>query len=262
MKQMGRLINNWNQLLAFSPVYAASYPAESVFWPGCSAMKLEPALLELTYGALREEIPGLGFSSWCCGKPTLALGSAEQKQRRSAQLGDYFRAGGIRRVYTLCPNCRRTLGKRDDIEVVSAWPMLARYVERHPLQADAFRERFILHDPCASRDDDAAQRAAREILTRRGVDFVEFEHHGAGTRCCGRINMLFLTDPPAAERMLTDRLGESGGLPIVTYCESCTETFRAQSHPATHLLEVLFNRPASRSILNRLNNAHRRIRHD
>lgn len=65
-------------------------------------MKLEPALLELTYKLpCVKRSPVWGFSSWCCGKPTLAIGSAEQKQRRSAQLGDYFRTGGIRRVYPL-----------------------------------------------------------------------------------------------------------------------------------------------------------------
>ena len=252
---------SWNQFLAFSPLYAASHPAENIFWPGCAAMKLAPELLLQTFRALGEEIPPLGFSSWCCGSPTNALGSAAQREKLQNRLTAHFENLGVLRLYTLCPNCLHTLGKRTDIEVFSAWPVLARYAKRHLLKTGVFNERYILHDPCAARADTASHQAAREILAARGTDYIEFVHNGPDARCCGRKNMLFLTDPPAAQKLLGTRLDESGGLPVVTYCESCVEAFRAGGHRAIHLLEILFDKPAHRSIFNRIKSAHRKDFH-
>ena len=254
----GKLLNSWNQFLAFSPLYAATRPAENVFWPGCSAMKLAPEVLLKTYQALKEEIPELGFSSWCCGKPTNALGSTEQWEKRQTELTAYFDDFGILRLYTLCPNCLLTLSKRTDVEVISAWPLLASYAKKHLLGTESCKEKYILHDPCAANADAASQRAVREILLACGIDYIEFAHNGPNTRCCGRKNMLFLTNPPAAKKLLDARLKEADGLPVVTYCESCVEAFCAGEHSAVHLLEVLFNIPAKQSALNRIKNAHRK----
>jgi hypothetical protein len=73
--------------------------------------------------------------------------------------------------------------------------------------------------------------------------------------------MIFLTNPAASKKMLDARLVETNGLPIVTYCESCVESFRAAGHEAVHLLEVLFDAPAQRGVLNRNKNAHRKDFH-
>lgn len=252
---------SWNQFLAFSPLFAATKKAESVFWPGCAAMKLAPEVMLKTYQALQEEVPGLGFSSWCCGKPTFAAGSEGQKKKRQAQLAAYFAQTGIQRVYTLCPNCQLTLNKHTGVQVVPAWALLARYAQRHAVCAQGFAPRYILHDPCAARQDAASQQAARAILAARGVPFDEFAHCGAQALCCGRKNMLFLTNPKASQKMLQARLAEANGLPIVTYCESCVEAFTAAGHPAVHLLEVLFGAQARRGVLNRIKTAHRKDIH-
>ena len=258
----GLWINTLNQSLAFSPVYAASTLTESVFWPGCSALKLEPELIHRTLESMKEEIPEIGFSSWCCGKPTLAVGTEKQKSTVNRQLTDYFANSGIRHVYSLCPNCIKTLGNRSDVTVHSAWPILARYTARHPGSSSAFPDQVILHDPCASRRDVLSQQAAREILTLRGIEPVEFSDNRQQTRCCGRLNMIFLTAPEISKKMLDERLAAAHDLPIATYCESCVESFRKAGRQSIHLLEVIFDQKADRGILNRLRNAHRRLNYD
>lgn len=257
----GNSMNTWNQFLAFSPLYAATNAAESVFWPGCAAMKLPPELLVKTWRALKEEVPGLGFSSWCCAKPTNAVGTHAQKQKRQGQLTAYFAKTGIRRVYTLCPNCLLALAKRTDVEVLPAWPLLAQYAQRTPMEATRFARQYILHDPCAAREDAASHDAARRILAARLVPHAEFAHCRAQARCCGRRDMIFLTNPAAGQKMLDARLAEANGLPVVTYCESCVEAFRAAGHEAVHLLEVMFDTPARRGVMNRIKNAHRKDFH-
>jgi len=254
----GILLNSWNQFLAFSPLYAASSPAESVFWPGCAAMKLDSEILAQSYRALRQAVPGLGFSSWCCAKPTLAVGSQEQRQKREAELSAYFAANGIRRLYTLCPNCQATLTKRGDVTALTAWPLLAEYTQQHAIPTENFAAQYILHDPCATRTDNASQEAARAILSARGVAYAEFEHCGSSTRCCGRRDMLFLSDPKESQKLLRARLDGARGLPIVSYCESCVGAFRGEGHQSVHLLEILFGKPSRRSVMNRVSNARRK----
>lgn len=247
---------SWNQFLAFSPLYAKTSRAENVFWPGCAAMKLPKKLLLQTYAALNQAVPGLGFSSWCCAKPTFAIGSSKQKQHRAAQLKHYFAKNNIKNVYVLCPNCKLSLSLNSDINVYSAWPLLAEYAKTCPGKTQALFGTCLLHDPCAAKNDAASQNAAREILNATGQPFKEFEHCKQKTRCCGRKDMLFLTDAKAANKMLQARLAQAKQVPIVSYCESCTEAFCGGGQKAVHLLEVLFGRQAKRSIANRIKNAH------
>ena len=252
----GQAAVSWNQFLSFSPLLAKTRAAEAVFWPGCAAMKLGGNLIGQAHTALGEMLPGLGFSSWCCAKPTFAAGKEAQKKKRADQLRRYFRDSGIKTVYTLCPNCRQTLAREFEVRVLSAWPLLADCAEARPFAATSFGTAIHrLHDPCAGRDDAASQEAARRILAARGMPYGEFVHCGARTRCCGRRDMLFLTKPDAARKMLDHRLAEAQGAPILTYCESCAEAFRGAGRESGHLLEALFDRRVPRSFGNRVSNA-------
>ena len=255
---VGRLTNNWNQLLAFSPLYAVSSPAPDVFWPGCAVMRLGADIVGQTYQVLAQALPGLGFSGWCCAKPTFAAGSQGQRLKRERQLSAHFTGAGIKRLFTLCPNCQTGLARRADVKTISAWPILAKYAQNNAKPAKNLAGRYILHDPCAARGDKAVQEAARAILTARGVSFAEFVRNGANTRCCGRKDMLFLTDPAASQKLLRARLDEAGELPVVSYCESCVEAFRGAGCRSAHLLEIIFDAPAGRSVWNRVKNAHRK----
>jgi Fe-S oxidoreductase len=255
MLTAGRLLNGFNQFLAFSPLYAATIPAESVFWPGCAAMKLSSSLMTQTWLVLREREPSLGFSSWCCGRPTLAIGGEGRRRKLSARLSAYFAGTGIKRVYALCPTCLLTLGEFPGVEAISAWPSLERHSNDRPMTASRFTEKFVLHDPCASKADHRSQTAIRRILDSRGVAFEEPRRNGSNARCCGRRNMAFLIDPEASRKRLRARLEDLGDFPIVTYCESCVEAFRSAKHKSVHLLEILFNSPSMRGSLNRVRNS-------
>lgn len=252
---------SWNQFLSFSPLFSKTKAAEKVLWPGCAAMKLGAELISETYAVLRKVIPGLGFSSWCCAKPTFAVGAQSQKEKRSSQLYNYFEVNGIQTVYTMCPNCTRTLSREFDMEVMPVWQILADHAECRRVTAAAFMgAEYKLHDPCAGREDTASQAAARRILAARQVPYTEFSHSRAKTRCCGRRNMLFLTNPTASKMMLGARLAGAENAGIITYCESCVEAFRGERHESWHLLEVLFDRKAPRSVKNRILTANKETR--
>lgn len=259
---LNALLVSWNQFLSFSAPFAKTRAAREVFWSGCAAMKLGSELISRSYAALREAQPALGFSSFCCAKPSFAVGSEEQKNRRRTQLAHEFERSGIEKVYTLCPNCRRTLAREFDIQVLSAWPLLADYAEKRPQMATGFQNQtYRIHDPCADREDWLSQNAARRILQARQIASSEFSHRLAQTRCCGRRDMLFITKPAAAQNMLEERLAEAEGSTILSYCESCVEAFRSAGSESYHLLEILFDQKAFRSTRNRILNARRETRH-
>lgn len=244
------LLCSWNQFLSFSPLYARTLPGEALFWPGCAALKLGGGLIERTYGLLKKSVPHLGFSSLCCGKPTFALGTERQKAKRQAQIEKLILNRGMSRVYTLCPNCINTL-PRLGIEARSAWPLLADLIGQEGNKNRILTGPYALHDPCGAARHSESQDGARRILTSRGVDWREMAHRREKTLCCGRKNMLFLTNKGAAEQLRAARLEEAQGLPTVTYCESCVEAFRGAGAASVHLLEVLFDEPVKRSQLNR-----------
>ena len=241
---------SWNLALSFSPLLAAGGRGEARFWPGCAALKLGDGLLQKTRAALAESVPGLGLCTWCCGKPAQALGG-EAVKKYHGRVSRFLQKEGVKTLYTLCPNCTATLPGLFEGEVISAWPLLAQYADEHK-EGPPFLETCILHDPCMARRDEACQKAARQILQAREVRAEEFAQNGENTLCCGRKDMLFLTDPAASTRMLHRRVQEAGPRAIASYCESCTEAFLGAGNPAVHLLEILFNTPGKRQFSSRL----------
>ncbi|WP_250229757.1 (Fe-S)-binding protein [Anaeropeptidivorans aminofermentans] len=253
----GNLVVKWNQALSFSPLMAKSTKGPSVFWPGCAALKLDSAFIGNAYNILKRSVPQLGFSSFCCGKPTFAVGIEKEKDKKNILLSKYFKEYGINTIYTLCPNCKLTLENKYNINVIPAWPVIAENLRADDKKDKIFKDTYILHDPCASREDKASHEAIRQILSYFEIDFQEFTHCKEKAQCCGRKNMIFLTEPETSKKMLQNRIKDANNLPIITYCESCVEAFREGHKEAFHILELIDGSFSERSFLNRINNANK-----
>jgi len=96
MKSYKKAIVAWNQLLAFSPLLASTKKSENIFWPGCAASKLSPTIILKTYQTLRETMPDIGISTWCCASPTFSVGSEKAKHRRHVKLTTHIEKCGIK----------------------------------------------------------------------------------------------------------------------------------------------------------------------
>jgi Fe-S oxidoreductase len=241
----------FNQYLYSRPFLAKGNRSKEIFWPGCSAMKLDPEIFDKTYDIFKKYNPEMGLSTFCCSKPTLAIGSEKQKNARQSELQDYYKWSGVVTIYTLCTNCLNTLPKSFSGNVVSAWPIVAEYVKKNPGKADEFTDIYKLHDPCSTRKEREIHKVTREILDAREVAVMEFSCNQSKTLCCGRQNMCFVTNKEASEKIWKLREKDLDDRPVLTYCESCVEAFRGHYKEAYHLLEVVFNKKVKRNILNK-----------
>lgn len=244
----------WNQKIAFSSYLSKSSRRSDVFWPGCAALKLDAVVIKNTFLMLRKAIPDTGFSSWCCGKPTFILGTNQEQEKRYNQLEGYFESFGIKNIYTLCPNCTHTLQKFSDIHVMSAYTILYDQLKREnfSLQAKKKERHYFLHDPCMANDE--TREAIRNILQVLQIDYDSKELNNQS--CCGRKNMLFLTNKPASEKIMAKRIAEFQDKPVISYCASCVDAFTQHDVEAFHLLEIIFQIKSKSSFMNRIKTVH------
>lgn len=239
-----------NQQLYATRLFAKGTNTEKVFWPGCAMLKLDSEMMDELYTALKVEIPDLGVSTLCCAKPTLSIGSEKQKQARIAELENYYLTSGVEEIYTLCPNCLKTLPEHFDGKVISAWPLVLEYVRKNPKKSEAFNGKFKIHHPCTTRNLPELKNEINELLDLRQIDNVKAEC----SVCCGRKNMIFITNQNASDKIWNACEKTHGKLPAVTYCESCVEAFRGKGKEAYNVLEVVFDKKVDRNVTNRMKN--------
>lgn len=239
-----------HQTLSFSPMLLRVPEAEAVFWPGCALMNLDAAILQKTLGVLRRAEPGIKLAAGCCGQPTVFLFPEKSGQRRK-QLVDLLKKRGVKRIYTACPNCTLQLRELDGFEIIPVWLILAEHIRAGDIEKP--EGRFIWHDPCPTKTDAAQQEAARKLLKISGCDWMEPEHTGKNTICCGNYHMMEFTSPEKQQKMRERRLAElCSDRTILSSCEGCLNAFRGSGRNTCHLLELLFGRSSSRGWGNRI----------
>ena len=242
-----------HQALSFSPLFLRIPKAEAVFWPGCALMQLDPAILQKTLAVLCREEPGTAMACGCCGQPTRYLfpGAAP---RREEKLIARLKKQGIRRIYTACPNCTRTLEGLGDWEIIPIWHPLARNLRQEDLSCPAGA--YVLHDPCPMRNDPEALAAVRVLLDLAKCDYVQPEQSREKTRCCGSAGMLRAKDPEKSALLRRRRLAQLDSTrTILSCCEGCLDAFRTEGRDTCHLLEFLFGRSKKRTWANRVRNS-------
>ena len=250
MNKSGNFGMACHQALGFSDLMMRVPKAEAVFWPGCALLNLDPEILQKTLEILRRTEPGIRLAAGCCGQPTVYL-FPEKAAQRKEKLLKKLKKQGIRRIYTACPNCTLQLKELGDFEIIPIWSVLAECVEKADVEAP--QGSFIWHDPCPTRNDPAQQEGARKLLAISGCDYVEPEHTGSKTLCCGNFHMMRATAPEKSALMRGRRLEELDSARIIlSSCEGCLDAFRSEGRETCHLLELLFGKSKTRSWANRI----------
>lgn len=250
MKKSGMTGMELHQALSFFPFMMRIPETEAVFWPGCALLNLEGELLEKTLTVLRRVEPDIGLCACCCGQPTAYL-FPDKIASRQEQLVALLKQRGVKRIYTVCPNCSLQLKQLGGFDIQSVWPVLAKQLR--PEDCIPSAGSYIWHDPCPTKRDPEQQKAVRKLLAISGCDYCEPEHTGSNTICCGNFHMLHTLRPETSSTMRQRRLAEfPEERTILSSCEGCLGAFRGEGRQTLHLLELLFGVSGSRSWGNRI----------
>lgn len=238
-----------HQALSFSSFMMHVPQSKAIFWPGCALMNLDGEILEKTLEILRRKETDIQLCTCCCGQPTVYLFPEKTEQRRN-ELLCLLKQQGVKRIYTACPNCTVQLKELGEVEVFPIWPTLAENIQKEEI---ATREgKYIWHDPCPTKRDLEQQKAVRKLLEWSACDYMEPEHSGCKTICCGNFHMMHTLRPETSAQMKQRRLSEfPQERTIVSSCEGCLGSFRSGGRECLHLLELLFGASKKRGWRNR-----------
>ncbi len=246
----GEISIKTHQFLSFSSIFAKLLPGENVFWPGCAILSMGEEIVFKTYELLKTQIPDLQLSTMCCGKPSLHISGRKFFYKKKNFLNKAFKMYGIKRIYTLCPNCQHTLSIHSDCEIISAWTVLDKSIPREKYSTHK-GEKLSLHDPCPVKDHLENTIATRSILCKLGIEILEFDNNREKTICCGKKNMIMTLEPEKGKKLFELREKQAPSREVVTYCASCVDTFRQNNFKTNHILELLWNAEVNMSWKNR-----------
>ncbi|HBA02962.1 MAG TPA: hypothetical protein DCW51_02765, partial [Clostridium sp.] len=159
----GKISIKTHQLLSFSSLFIELSPGENVFWPGCAILSMGEEIVMKTYELLKTQIPHLKLSTMCCGKPSLHIDGGKPYEKRKQFLNKAFGKNGVKKIYTLCPNCQNTLVENSNCEIISAWTVLDEIIPKNKYNIYKGRK-LSVHDPCPIRGYLENAVAARNIL--------------------------------------------------------------------------------------------------
>ncbi len=214
------------------------------FFPGCALMAHSPALVDNTYTYLKQHLQDIEMMSACCGKPTYILGGRNKYELNLNSIERQLRDQGITEIIVACQNCFMQFKRAyHDIKVTSLWEVMAEFGVNDNTQSRLANLNilFSLHDPCPARKENHIHDSIRILLKKSQLNYVEFEQNREKTLCCGAGNMLLALNPPAGLKQAHKRVDQSPTDFIITYCQSCVETFRMTGKTSVHLLELFFD---------------------
>ena len=221
--------------------YGLPENCDTVLFPGCTFPGTRPARLLELFKHLQQSIPNLGIVLDCCSKPSHDLGRADAFQTMFTGLRDHLLGCGITKILVLCPNCYRvfdTYGAPLMVETVYSW------LVDHPVATGTLQGQVTVHDPCAIRQNNTAQQAVRQLISRASLDIIEMKHNRSRTICCGEGGAAGFVNPGFADNWGAQRQQEAGTMQVITYCAGCVN-FLGSRMRACHIIDLLFAPGAS-----------------
>lgn len=216
---------------------------QKVFMPGCSLPSYSPEGVAAMTRHLKNVYPNLGAVQKCCGKPTAAIGQADQFKKRYAKLQADFDLLEADEVIVACQSCYGMIKKANAHQTpVSLWKLLPKIGLPPELVGKARHSDvvFTIHDSCSTRYEKELQDGIRWILQELGYQTSEPEHTRENTRCCGFGGMVVPANPNVAERVIRRRVEEFKTEHVVVYCAACRASMMGIGTKSWHILDLMF----------------------
>jgi Fe-S oxidoreductase len=227
---------------------------EYCLWMGClgsfdpNGRKILLALVEvlrhvgITFGVLRQEK--------CSGDPVRRLGNDYLFGELAQGNLENFRAGGVKKMVSICPHCVRTIGEDwkehgGNVEIEHHTELMDRYRDKLPLGDEKDEQKkTVFHDACYLGRYRGVYDEPREVIARYGqvVDPPRARERGF---CCGGGGGLMFLGEEMGKRVNLERAEElvaTGASVVAAACPFCNSMLRdglaAASANPPELLDV------------------------
>ncbi|MCG8478681.1 MAG: FAD-dependent oxidoreductase [Spirochaetales bacterium] len=238
-----------HQKLGFSKAFNTTVAApegttKRVFIPGCSLPSHNPEAVGKIFTHLQERLGNTGAILKCCGKPTKALGQADQFKERYGQLQAEIDKLGAEEIIVACQSCFLNMSAYSPNQRVrSLWEIMPEIglPEGAAQRGKGSDLTFAIHDSCSTRDRSGIHDGIRWIMNELGYETEEPPHTRETARCCGFGGMVVPANPELAGRVMSRRTSEVESDHMVTYCAACRESMVKGGKEAAHILDLVFD---------------------
>ncbi len=214
-----------------------------VFFPGCQASAIAPAVVYAAYTDLCQRVEGgVALMLGCCGAISAWAGRGEMTAQVNEQLEQELGKLGNPTIIAGCPSCLKQLRTVPERKVIGIWEVLEEI--GLPEAAKGMCMPVSVHDSCGARGDHKTQESIRRILSQMGCSVQETELSGDLSPCCGYGGLTAYANKELAKKM-TDYCLERSDAPYITYCMSCRDRFAREGRTSRHILELLYAAQAS-----------------
>ena len=217
---------------------------KTVFIPGCSLSGYNNEIIFKIKDYLIENLGEVEILLKCCGKPSKDIGNLELFESNLNDIENNLKIKEVDEIIVACENCYKTFGSAfKDIKVITLWEVINEFGVPKELKNkySDLKEEFALHDPCPIKKEEQIHEAVRSILKDLGIKIVEFEKNRSKTECCGCGGMVGVTNKELWLSQKNKRANSTECENIVSYCESCVNTFKSSDKNALHILDFIFN---------------------
>lgn len=187
----------------------------------------------------------LAGEEWCCGYPFMGAGLPEKVDALKAHNLEKIRDLGAKRVVFSCPSCYLTWKEHyaSDLDLSHSAEFLSDLVAQGTIKLKKLPLTVTYHDPCDLGRGSGIYDAPRAILKAiPGLSMVELDTIRAKSVCCGGGGNLEMTDPKlsaAVARKKIEQIRRTGAQAVVSSCQQCIRTIKAEARRQKNDLEVL-----------------------
>lgn len=170
----------------------------------------------------------------CCGFPLFISGQHDMLEDLTKKLVSAYKAKGTKLLVCSCPCCVNIMTRDWPVFYGGELPFKIRHMTQFVSDAlkqkkikvtKGLNERVIYHDPCYLSRGVGVIEEPREVLRSiPGIELLEFERHGAESRCCGAggaVRKVFHDNAVAIGRLAIDEAVEKKADKLILSCPAC-----------------------------------------
>lgn len=224
--------------------------ARMVYFVGCVASffpmaQVIPRNMVRILSAANVDFTLLAGEEWCCGFPLTGAGANENMDKFVEHNVGKVRALEAEGIVFSCPSCYRMWREHypGDFKLFHATQFILQLMDENTLSFNELPWSVTYHDPCDLGRNGGEYDAPRKILGAiPGLDLVEMENIRARSVCCGGGGNLEMTDPVLSGKVARRKISEireTGAEAVVTACQQCVRSLKAQVRREKLDLEVM-----------------------